>query len=168
VAGANTHGGLAVSGTSSGTTAAQFTSASSTDQATLDVVGGVTLSTGTVASTTAVTKSLLQQNTPKAWADIACNAGAVSVSEGFNVSSVAVVATNLEVTLAAPLAGTNFGCVICTNGSNHASIILQGRLATSAGVSKVTILGWKASTNAAIDFSAAGNYVIQFVAFGVQ
>lgn len=160
--------GLAAYMESGGASAVQLVSASSADQATLEVVGGVKLSTGTITSTTAVSKALVQQNTPKVWGLLQCNAGALSVVAGFNIASLALSGTNIDVTLASPLAGTNDGCAIATIGSNSASISLEARLSTTAGVSKISIVGYKAVGGTNVDFSAAGNYLINVVGFGVQ
>lgn len=155
--------GNALYAASTGGTAVTFESGSNTDHATIEVKGGAKQSNGAIAATVAMSKTLVQENTPKAWATMACNAGAASITAGFNIASVAVVGTDLVVTLASALAGT--GCVVATSGSNVSSIILQAFVSGAT----VTIKGYNAAgAGAGIDFSAAGNYTLQFVAFGAQ
>jgi hypothetical protein len=103
-----------------GVVVARWTAAKSVvatlEAGTATVDGNITLAGSNPAATTAFQNVITKKNVPKAWANIRTNgSGGVSVQDGFNVASVAIVGSNtsVQVTFAQPFLNANyavFGC----------------------------------------------------------
>lgn len=114
------------------------------------------------ASTTGFSNRLTKKNIAKAWGLIATNGvGGVSVSDGFNISSVALIGTTaIQVNFATAMASANFASVVSGQGQGIASTFTK----TTGGV----------RINFASDFAgtlynlSTGTFLFDLVVFAAQ
>lgn len=176
-------GAIGVTGAGTGTSAgASFSNGTNATGGTRQ--DAVTLTNGDLdmsgvaypTSTTTVTNRLTPANIAKAWGFLATNgAGAVSVSDGFNINSVAISGTEVVVTLTTAMANATFAVVsnmvptaadIAGGGTSLLSARSLSASGGTGGRAKFTLRASKDS-GTAIDLSAV-SASLMFVVYGKQ
>jgi hypothetical protein len=111
-------------------------------------------------STTSISNSVTASNVAKAWINLSTvePGSTITVNGGFNIASVSESGDDIEVTIAADMANTNYACVC--SGQNASTAILVGCHTYAAGSFKVDA--------PAVNLVTTNGAVVNCVVYGAQ